>query len=88
MKRETKIKSGTLVRLSLDLRDKDMFGSFVWATEKYFLRDEHNKTIVTNICVQPNDLCIVIRSDRDSILIATPKGNTGWINKSKMEIVK
>lgn len=88
MNRKTSVKPGTLVRLSRDLQDNDMFGSKIWAVEYNFLRDPETKVLLTNVSICPSDLCIVIRSDRDSLLIITPKGGSGWIKKSKMEVVK
>lgn len=88
MRHKTSVKPGTLVRLSRDLQDNDMFGSKIWAVEVNFLKSPHDKTLLKNVSICPDDLCIVIKADRYDLLIITPKGEKGWIKKTKMEVVK
>lgn len=88
MKLSTGLKAGSLVRLSSDLQNLDMFGKAIWSSDMHFLKDPESRQVLSNVCIHPEDLCIVIQTDRDSLLIITPRGSTGWIKKTKMEVVK
>jgi hypothetical protein len=59
----------------------------MWKLDCYFLRDPFSLNI-SKSWIKKGDICMVIDQDDTCILILTPRGNTGWIAKEKMEIVK
>ena len=87
MRNETKVKSGTLVKLINNSTNDPMYQLELWE-DYYFLRDPRSMKILNETWIKESDLCIVVGSDHTGLIITTPRGQTGWIGKDKMEVVK
>jgi hypothetical protein len=89
MKSGTKVKPGTMVKLIDDLSVDPMYNMSPWE-DYYYLRDPKSLKILYSVWIKTGEVCIVVDSDSDftGVVVFTPRGHLGWINKEKMEIVK
>ena len=87
MKKTTRVKPGSMVKLIEGLRPDTLHQTSFWEEDLYFLRDPDTFKI-TNTWVTFGEISIVVSQDPEGLLIMTPRGHTGWIGKEKMEVVR
>lgn len=89
MKKETKVRHGTLVRIKTGMKDDPQHQPNLWNDDyRYILRDPHSLKIAHELWIVPGEPCIVVGSDRIGLTVLTPRGHVGWIAKEKMESLR
>jgi len=83
----TKVKRGSLVQLKKDLNEDPKYQISMWEPDYHFLRDPFSLKL-TNVWIQPGDVCVVVEQDYTGLVVLTPRGNVGWIGKERLEIIK
>ena len=90
MKRWTKVKKGTLIKLIDDLSDDPAYKNQLkfWENEDaHFLRDPDTHKII-NVWIMQGEVCIVLDQDRFGLKILTPRKQVGWIGKERVEVIR
>jgi len=89
VKKETKVKPGTLVKIRAGLEDDPKYQRNPWNDDaRYFLRDPETLGMLPDTWAVPGEPCIVVDQDLIGVVILTPRGKIGWIGKEKVEVVK